>query len=176
MNHSVYNELLDVVDKNDQVIGSEIRGKIHQLGLMHRAVHILVFNNENKLFIQKRSMSKDENPGLWDTSAAGHLDSGEIYYDCAIRELNEELGISIESTLAFIFRLEPTELTGMEHCNVYQCHYNGPIKLQPEEIDEGKWITADEMDQCVSSNDSDLTDVLRLIWQRYRQQFTIPDS
>ena len=60
---SVSHELLDVVDINDRVIGVKTRGEIHAKGLMHRAVHILVFNSKGELFIQKRSMCKDENPG-----------------------------------------------------------------------------------------------------------------
>lgn len=105
MNLSVSQELLDVVDIDDRVIDVKTRGEIHALSLMHRAVHILVFNAAGELFIQKRSMSKDENPGQWDTSAAGHVDSGEIYRQCAIRELREELGIrDIELSRLFSYR------------------------------------------------------------------------
>ncbi|MCZ6882595.1 MAG: NUDIX domain-containing protein, partial [Gammaproteobacteria bacterium] len=88
----VSQELLDVVDEDDRIVCVKTRGEIHELGLMHRSVHILVFNSQRQLFIQKRSMSKDNQPGLWDSSAAGHVDSGEDYHSCAIRELAEELG------------------------------------------------------------------------------------
>ena len=63
MTAGVSQELLDVVDAEDRVIGVKTRGEIHAQGLMHRAVHILVFNSKGELFLQKRSMSKDENPG-----------------------------------------------------------------------------------------------------------------
>jgi hypothetical protein len=92
---SVSHELLDVVDENDNVITVKTRGEIHAQGLMHRAVHILVFNSDGELFLQKRSLSKDEQPGKWDSSAAGHLDSGEDYHDCARREIAEEPVTSI---------------------------------------------------------------------------------
>ena len=59
---SVSYELLDVVDENDNVITVKTRGEIHAQGLMHRAIHILVFNNDSELFLQKRSLSKDEQP------------------------------------------------------------------------------------------------------------------
>ncbi|MDH3859471.1 MAG: NUDIX domain-containing protein, partial [Gammaproteobacteria bacterium] len=74
---SVSHELLDVVDENDNIIAVKTRGEIHAECLMHRAVHILVFNSAGELFLQKRSLSKDEQPGKWDSSAAGHVDSGE---------------------------------------------------------------------------------------------------
>ena len=86
-------ELLTEVDSEDRVIGPRARGEIHRLGLRHRSVHILVFNPRGELFLQQRAASKDINPGLWDTSAAGHVDHGESYDACARRELREELGI-----------------------------------------------------------------------------------
>ncbi|MDH5356922.1 MAG: NUDIX domain-containing protein, partial [Gammaproteobacteria bacterium] len=99
MNQAVSHELLDVVDENDIVVGVKTRGEIHAKALMHRAVHILVFNSQGELFIQKRAMTKDENPGQWDSSSAGHVDSGETYLQCAIRELKEELGVDPKQAL-----------------------------------------------------------------------------
>lgn len=165
----VSQELLDVVDQNDRVVGVKTRGEIHAQNLMHRSVHILVFNNNTELFIQKRSMSKDNDLGLWDSSAAGHVDSGEDYYRCAIRELGEELGIVVNASLEELFRLPASPITGVEHCIVYRCIYHGPLELQADEIDEGVWISLNEMDRRVSGKDSDLTRVLRYIWKRYRQ-------
>ena len=164
----VSQELLDVVDANDRVVGVRTRGEVHRLGLMHRSVHILVFNRNDELFIQKRSMSKDNNPGLWDSSAAGHLDRGEDYPDCAIRELTEELGIVVAAPLESLFRLSASQQTGMEHCAVYRCINDGPFQLQEEEIDEGTWIRISDMDRRVSEEDPTLTSILRLIWEKFR--------
>ena len=169
MTLSVSQELLDVVDKNDCVIGVKTRGEIHAQGLMHRAVHILVFNSRGDLFIQKRSMLKDENPGQWDTSAAGHVDSGEAYLECAIRELGEELGIETDSEPEFLFHIEPSELNGMEHSEIYRCLYDGELRLQADEIDGGKWLSEPQMDALVASDDSNLTDILRLIWADFQR-------
>ena len=66
-------ELFDVVDSENRVIGQATRGEVHAKGLLHRSVHIWVFNSRGELFLQKRAMTKDENPGYWDSSAAGHL-------------------------------------------------------------------------------------------------------
>ena len=164
-------ELLDVVDENDRVTGVKTRGEIHAQGLMHRAVHSLVFYSSGELFIQKRSMSKDNNPGLWDSSAAGHVDSGEDYYDCAIRELEEELGIGINAPLEQLFRLVASPITDMEHCIVYRCINNGPFVLESGEIDEGAWISGTEMDRRVSDDDPTQTRALQFIWNKYRQNY-----
>jgi isopentenyl-diphosphate delta-isomerase type 1 len=165
----VSEELLDVVDEFDQVVGVKTRGEIHAQGLMHRSVHIFVFNNHGNLFIQKRSMIKDNDPGLWDSSAAGHVDSGEDYLECAIRELEEELGIEASGLLDTLFRLTASPITGMEHCIVYRCMHDGPFELHAEEIDEGAWINPAELDRRVFEEDPALTEVLRFIWHKYRQ-------
>ena len=86
-------EIFDVVNEQDEVVGRQSRGEVHRLGLMHRAVHVLVFNAAGQIFLQKRSMKKDRQPGLWDSSASGHVDSGEDYDACAVREVREEIGL-----------------------------------------------------------------------------------
>ena len=166
----VSQELLDVVDIEDRVIEVKPRGEIHRQGLMHRSVHILVFNSKGEFFIQKRSMSKDSNPGLWDSSAAGHVNSGEDYLGCATRELTEELGIHGASALQPLFHLRASQATGMEHCTVFRCTYDGPLTLQEEEIEEGVWLTASEMDRRVSEQDPALTRVLQFIWEKFSQE------
>lgn len=143
------------------------RGEVHRLGLMHRSVHILVFNSADEFFIQKRSMSKDSNPGLWDSSAAGHVDSGEDYPGCARRELGEELGIFEPRSLQALFRLPASPTTGMEHCTVYRCVYDGPLALQEEEIEEGAWIAVGAMDRRVAAGDPTLTPIFQLIWRKF---------
>ncbi len=167
----VSQELLDVVDEDDRIVGVKTRGEIHAMGLMHRSVHILVFNGQGQLFIQKRSMTKDNAPGLWDSSAAGHVDSGEDYHTCAIRELGEELGVSVGASLETLFRLPASTITGMEHCIVYRFINDGPFELQAEEIDEGVWISGDEMDLRVVERDQTMTRVLQFIWKKFRQDF-----
>jgi isopentenyldiphosphate isomerase len=165
----VSDELLDVVDENDVVIAVKKRGDIHAAGLMHRAVHILLFNSSGELFLQKRSMSKDEQPGKWDSSAAGHVDSGEEYLECASREIAEELGIVVDQPLQPLFKLPASMRSGNEHCMVYRYCFDGPLVLQAEEIDDGVWIEPAAMDRRVADEDSRLTDAICLIWKRYRE-------
>ncbi|AMK79022.1 MULTISPECIES: NUDIX hydrolase [Methylomonas] len=163
----MHNELLDVVDTDDAVIAQQPRAEIHANGLRHRAVHILVFNDQEQLFLQKRSMKKDLNKGLWDTSAAGHVDAGESYASCAPRELQEELGVSVDS-LEVLFKLEPSTDLGMEFIQVYRCRHNGPFSLAAEEIDEGRWLDQLAVDERVAGNDPTLTLTFKIIWQQFR--------
>ena len=163
----MHNEFLAVVDEHDRIIDRRPRHEIHALTLRHRAVHILLFNEAGQLLLQKRSMKKDLNQGLWDTSAAGHVDYSETYNICAPRELQEELGVSAELTT--LFKLEPTPALGMEFIQVYRCLHNGPFELAADEIDESRWIDNDEIDERVNQNDAKLTETFKIIWRCYRQ-------
>ncbi len=160
-------EYLTVVDENDQPVNTLPRDKIHARGLRHRAVHILVFNQQQQLFLQKRSMLKDLNKGLWDSSAAGHVDSGEHYDISAIRETREELGIDIADSLQLLFKLPATKALGMEFIQVYRCLHNGPFQLNSEEIDQGCWLEMESISQRVSSDDPTLTETFKNIWQKF---------
>jgi isopentenyldiphosphate isomerase len=160
-------ELLSVVDENDCIIDTCARHIIHATGLRHRAVHVLVFSEQGQLFLQKRSMKKDMNGGLWDTSAAGHVDAGEDYDASAGREIQEELGISGAHTLEPLFKLPATTATGMEFTQVYRCIHNGPFTLAPDEIDEGGWFSVAEIAERIAADDQLLTETFKTIWRQF---------
>lgn len=160
-------ELIAFVNADDQIIGTKPRNEVHAMGLLHRAVHVLVFNDHRQVFLQKRSMSKDENPGLWDTSAAGHVDAGESYLMCAAREIEEELGIKADEKMKFLFKLPASEQTGMEFIEVYRFDDNGPFTLATDEIDEGKWFSLSEISKKVELDDRHLTDSFKTLWREF---------
>ena len=161
-------EILEVVDEHDRVTGTERRGVIHQKGLMHRSAQVLVFNSSGELFLQKRSDNKDEFPGLWDSSAAGHVDPGESYLECARRELEEELGISQPGGLTEVCRFPASRSTGFEHCAVHRCTWDGPISFQPDEVEDGRWLEPADMDALVADPEARLTPAIRQIWLAIR--------
>ena len=107
-------EIFDVVDANDQVIGQQPRSEVHRLGLRHRAIHLLVFNAKGELFLQKRSMKKDCFPGTWDSSVSGHVDAGEEYGACALREPREEIGLELAAVPQRLFKIDACEATAQE--------------------------------------------------------------
>ncbi len=162
-------EIFDVVNDRDEVIGRETRSKVHRMGLKHRAVHVLVFNSRGQIFLQKRSMKKDRQPGLWDSSASGHLNAGEDYDACAVRELGEELGLKVKVPPERLFKLAATPETDQEHVWVYRCSAEGPFALPPEEIETGDWFSQEEVTRWMADRPQEFASALIVIWDRVKR-------
>jgi len=151
MNGSSANEMkdpeeqLEIVNQNGEVIGLAPRTEAHSNpSLMHRVVHVLVFDPGGRLLLQKRSLSKDVAPGMWDTSVGGHVGIGEELPLAAVREMQEELGIpdcDMEYLYTYIHRgRHETELV-----STYRCIYNGDISFNRNEIDEVRFWSIEEI-------------------------------
>lgn len=137
-------EILDIVNENDQVIGQKSRKECNSdPGLIHRSVFILVYNSKGEILWQKRSATKDINPGWWVTSVSGHVDSGEAYEEAACREVFEELGVKVDLEFLgkFLFRY-PKE---NEFSSIFRGYSNGPFQVHPLEVSEVKFLTLDEL-------------------------------
>ena len=160
-------EIFDVVNERDEIIGRETRREVHRTGLKHRAVHVFVFNSRGEIFLQKRSMRKDCSPGLWDSSASGHLDCGEDYDACVVRELREEIGLSVSTCPKRVFKVNACEETGQEFVWLYQCASEGPFTLHPEEIERGDWFTLERVTAWVSKRPQDFAPAFLLIWKQF---------
>jgi isopentenyl-diphosphate Delta-isomerase len=100
-------EMVDVLTADgNKTTASISRNEAHSKGLWHRTVHVWIKNGRGDLLLQKRSSTKETHPGLWDISCAGHLSAGDSSIEAALREMQEELGISCENnTLKFLFTL-----------------------------------------------------------------------
>lgn len=126
-------ELFDVVDEHDHIIRQAPRSVVHSQKLLHRAVHIFVFNTQGELLLQLRSAEKDEYPLCYTSSASGHVAAGETYDEAAPRELAEELGLEADV-------LEPLHMfpagpeTSYEHTRLYSFVTDVPPRIDPGEI------------------------------------------
>jgi isopentenyldiphosphate isomerase len=159
-------EIFDVVNERDEVIGQQSRSEVHRLGLMHRAVHVLVFNAAGQVFLQKRSVTKDRQPGLWDSSASGHVDAGEDYDACAVRELHEEIGLQLSAAPKRLFKLAASAETDHEHVWAYRCEAAGPFRLDPDEIEGGGWFAPKVVTRWMEDRPEEFASALLVIWQK----------
>lgn len=158
-------DLLDVVDAEDRVIGVASRADVHALSLRHRSVHILVHDGRGRFYVQRRSEFKDCQPGLWDTSAAGHVDHGEDYHVAAPRELAEELGLH-GLVLTPVASLPASADTGFEFVRVYAACANAEPQPDPGEIAEARWCDRDELARWIAREPERFTASFRCIFAR----------
>lgn len=160
-------EILEIVNKDNQVTGRAPRSQIHAQQLMHRAVHIFLFNSRGQLFLQTRSAQKDEFPGYYDSSAAGHVDPQESYADAAARELEEELGIT--AALKKIAELPACRDNGWEFSVFYTAVSDAPVSINPEEIAAGGFYPVDEITDWLARDGGLFTPAFKTLFQLYRQ-------
>lgn len=129
-------ELFDVVNEHDMVIGQEMRSVVHQRGLWHRGVHVLLFTDDSKLLVQQRSKYKVHAPLALDCSVSEHVKAGEDYYSAAMRGLSEEVGVTgveIEPLVKFKMNYGPNdnEISQLYRGNVDPTKVNfDPVEIE----------------------------------------------
>ncbi len=145
-------EYFEIVDINGNVIGQASREECHcNPTLLHRVSHVFVFNSINQLYLQKRSIHKDIQPGKWDTSVGGHLNPGETHEQAACRELAEELGITGVLPVHLYDYIWYSERES-ELVRTFKVIYDGMIKFDKKEIDEGRFWTLEEIRLVIPTN------------------------
>ena len=157
-------ESFDVVDAEDRVLRQATRGEVHRQKLWHRAIHVLVFHRDGRVFLQKRSLLKDSAPGCWDSSCSGHLDAGESYDAAAVRELAEEIGLRVEHPPERWLRLLACDETGWEFVWVYRHQHDGPFQLHPAEIERGDWFQPADVTQAIVERPAEFAPAFRHLW------------
>jgi isopentenyldiphosphate isomerase len=137
-------EWVDHVDEDDRVIERVTRRQMRAGNLLHRSVFILCFDPHERVYVQRRTLTKDVFPGLYDMFVGGVVEAGETYDHSALREVGEELGIvgPIPQPL-FSHRYEGRE--SRSHIAVYQVVWDGPIVHQASEVDWGAYFPLDEL-------------------------------
>lgn len=142
-------EYLEIVNRNGKVIGIRPRAEIHgNPALIHRVVHVLVFNRKAELLLQKRSMNKDVAPGKWDTSVGGHVNPGEELLEAVNREMKEELGITICEP-EFLYTYIHSNPYESEIVHTYSCIYDKEVSFNRDEIDEVKFWRLEEIEENI---------------------------
>ncbi|MHB1397398.1 MAG: NUDIX hydrolase [Trichloromonadaceae bacterium] len=159
-------EMFEIVDENDRVIGVMPRAQCHgNPTLVHRVAHVLVVNDRGEILLQKRSQSKDIQPGKWDTSVGGHLDPGEDYLVAATREMAEELGLR-DLPLTFLYYSRIRNEIESENVATYLASYGGEVFPNPREIDQVRFWSGSEIEAALGTGV--LTPNFEQEWQAYR--------
>ncbi|KYH42086.1 MAG: NUDIX hydrolase [Candidatus Bathyarchaeota archaeon B26-2] len=160
-------EYFYVVDEKDRVIGKATREECHSSNrLIHRSVYVFLLDSEGRLFLQKRSSKKDLYPGYYTGSATGHVDYGETYEEAARRELKEELGIE-EVQLKMLCKFRCFSEIEREISALYICRYDGPVRFDREEIEEGAFLSVEEVERAIRSGEKRFAKGFKLAFREF---------
>lgn len=145
-------ELVDIVDEHDTVIDTVTRREMRVGRLRHRAVYIAVQNSDGKLFVHQRSFDKDVRPGAWDIAVGGVVGAGESYDVAAVRELEEEIGVTGVVPTPWgggVFGDESYELIG----RCYHLVHDGPFAFNDGEVIDHRWMNRAELHALMRDGD-----------------------
>jgi isopentenyldiphosphate isomerase len=137
-------ELVALVDADGRVVGSAPRSVVRRDNLRHAATAVLLRDPGGRVYLHRRSDTKDWAPGHWDAAAGGVIAAGEEPHAAAVRELEEELGVAGVDLVALGTHLyEDASTRCFEHA--FEAVWDGPVRHQPEEVVEGRWVTLAEL-------------------------------
>ncbi|MFI9613940.1 NUDIX hydrolase [Streptomyces sp. NPDC052023] len=143
---SAADEILDVVDEHDRVVGQAPRGEVYARGLLHRCVFVQARDAEGRVFVHRRTPTKLVFPSLYDMFVGGVVGAGESYDDAALREAEEELGVSGLSRPTFLFKFRYDDGAGLSWWSaVYEVRCELPVSPQAEEVAWHDFLAEEEV-------------------------------
>ncbi len=161
-------ERFPVVDEQDRILRYAYRAEVHANNLRHRAVHIFIFDEAGRIYLQQRARDKDRYPLRWDSSTGGHVSAAEGYDDAAQRELQEELGITV--SLEKIAKLPASDRTDQEFIWLYHSQYHDDPRPNRKEIESGAFISPVIVDSWIAARPRDFTPAFLECWKTYRER------
>lgn len=148
-NRPVVSEWFPVVDANGFVVGRSTREYCHSGAKpLHPVIHIHIIDRFGRIYLQKRSMKKDIQPGKWDTAVGGHVSYGEMILEAVYREASEELGLTSFNPV-YLKSYEFESEVERELVNIFAAV--GSFELHPDldEVDEGRWWDVEDIDSSI---------------------------
>jgi isopentenyldiphosphate isomerase len=157
-------EMVDWIDARGRTLASLPRAEMRRRNLLHRVSATFVFHPDGRMFVHQRSPGKDVYPALFDPCVGGTVVSGESYRANACREVAEELGVRgvpLYPLFGHTFR----DAVTASRVRVFACVHDGPLRFQPEEVVDGRWMDAAALETLIAAG-SVCPDSVRA-WRRY---------
>lgn len=165
MNTLMHDELLDIVNSHDQVIGQQYKAEVYAQKLSNfRVINAFLINSNKQVWIPRRSPSKKLFPLCLDASVGGHVIAGESYHEAFVRELQEELNMHVDdfhSTL--VAKLSPENNGVSAHMHVYVIHTDVEPAYNRNDFVEARWYSLDQLQQLISQGEPTKGDLPALI-------------
>jgi isopentenyl-diphosphate delta-isomerase len=162
-----------LVDSNDNAIGTMEKLEAHHRGVLHRAFSVLLFNDEGKILMQKRSGRKYHSAGLWTNTCCSHPQPGENMENAARRRLQEEMGIDLQPQFAykFIYKTQlDRDLIEHEYDHDFVGTFNGNPVINHDEVEDWKYVDLDWLRKDMLENPGHYTYWFKLIINQHKLQ------
>lgn len=163
-------EILLVVDEDDDPVDEAPRSRVHDQALPHRAVHVLLADEAGRIWLQKRSERKRTHPGRWTSSASGHVPAADTLHEAALRETEEELGVS-PAALAYLgwIYIEELDLGEREFSHVFAGTWNDAFAPDETEVADVQARGPAELDEQMDARPERFAASFREVWQAARR-------
>ncbi len=172
-NNTKNEELVVLVNEHDEDLGTMGKLEAHQVGALHRAFSVFLFDEKGRLMVHQRADHKYHSPGLWTNTCCSHPRPNESVLEAAQRRLIEEMGINtpLVQKFSFLYKAEfENGLTEFELDHVLFGSWSGPAQPDPQEAQAWKYITLDELDADMERDPEKYTIWLRTCWDEVCEQ------
>lgn len=162
-----------LVDTEDNAIGEMEKMEAHEKGVLHRAFSVLIFDKQGNMLLQKRAKSKYHSGGLWTNACCSHPLPNELSEKAAKRRLMEEMGIDADPSFVFkfIYKAElDNNLTEHEYDHVFTTIYSEEPKVNPEEVEDWKYVSIEELKNDINENPEHYTAWFKIILKKMDDQ------
>ena len=159
-----------LVNTNDEQIGLMPKMEAHEKAVLHRAFSVFVLNEKNEIMLQQRASHKYHSPLLWTNTCCSHQRDGETNLQAGNRRLQEEMGFETELKQLFHFIYKApfdNGLTEHELDHVLIGYYNGEPKINPEEVENWKWMGIEEVQKDMQSHPEVYTVWFKIIFDEF---------
>ncbi|NJB70637.1 isopentenyl-diphosphate delta-isomerase [Saonia flava] len=163
-----------LVDQNDEQIGVMPKMEAHQKALLHRAFSVFILNKKGEIMLQQRAADKYHSPLLWTNTCCSHQREGETNIQAGKRRLQEEMGFQVELEEIFSFTYKaPFEngLTEHEFDHVMIGTYNDEPKINPEEVEDWKWMHPENIKEDIALFPENYTVWFKIIFEKFYAHF-----
>jgi len=160
-------EILDVINDKDEVIRQARENEIYEKKLLHRIIHILIFNDKGEMAMQYRSKYKPFCPNHWSTTVGGRVGAGESYEQAAKREFQEELNTLTDFEFLDKFHYKNLESGHQAMLTIYKTIYNGPFDINPEEVEKLAYFPIPKIKEMIGSGEKFHPELLFILKKHY---------
>ncbi|SDE85761.1 isopentenyl-diphosphate delta-isomerase [Pricia antarctica] len=159
-----------LVDENDKQIGTMPKMEAHEKALLHRAFSVFIMNDKGETMLQQRAADKYHSPLLWTNTCCSHQRVGESNIDAGKRRLQEEMGFvaELDELISFIYKAPfDNGLTEHEYDHVMIGSYDGPPKLNPDEVADWKWMKPEAVRMDIDRHPERYTAWFKIIFEKF---------